>query len=338
MRRLLLLTLSGFLLAVDIGRAAALAKANHLLETGRWRLAISAYEAIVETHPTSARARLGLALALRRGSQCDRALVLLTGLRHRRVWSAEAALAEGDCYLRIGDRSSAFVAFEEAFLMDITPVTALNVAYARAEEGRLKAFAEAQEALVMLDDDGRLETLLLADLALRQGEPEVDAYVVEAERQSRGELPPGLAVVDARRWLDLDHPAEASQVLLASLRRQMSHLQSAIWRAEALRRAGQLADADSALSRPMVQQANSVPLGRSVRARMAIDAGNLALAESLARDLPLDEEGMATRWYVARAVGDKGAQATWARRWAAVSVAQDRSLEQLVPLHVRETL
>jgi tetratricopeptide (TPR) repeat protein len=301
-------------------------------------MAISAYEAIVDSHPTSGRARLGLALALGRGAQCDRALTLLAELRHRRVWGVPGALAEGECHLRIGDRSAAFAAFEEAYRMEETPVTALNVAYARSEEGRLEALADAQEALVMLDDGGNLETLLVADLALRSGDLALDAHLVEARRGTRGGLPPGLSVVDARRWMDLDHPTEASQILLASLRRQMSHLQSAIWRAEALRRAGQLADADSALSRPMIQQANFVPLGRSVRARMAVDAGELARASDLVRDLPMDEEGVATRWYVARAVGEMGAQARWASQWAALNGARDRSLHQLVPLHLRETL
>jgi len=336
MRRLYLLSSLCFLLAVDTGRAAALAKANHLLETGRWRMAISAYEAIVDAYPTSARARLGLAVALGEVARCDRSLALLSELRGRRVWSASSALAEGRCHLMLGDRSAAFAAFEEAHLMDVTPATTVNVAVARAEENRTEALQEALDELALYDDDV-LDVYLRADLALRAGGSELDGLLADADRRFDGELPPGLAVVEARRWMDLDHPTEAASVLLASLRRQMSHVQSAIWRAEALRRAGQLADADSALSRPIIRHANQVPLGRSVRARMAVDGGDLDTALAMADALPLDEEGLATRWYVARARGEVDDMSRLAARWAEMCSAGDRSLGQLVPLHLRAT-
>ena len=326
MRRLFILSSLLFLLGADAGRAAALAKANRLLE--------SAYEAIVASHPTSGRARLGLAIALGEVSHCDRALALFSELRGRRVWSAPAALSEGKCHLMRGDRSSAYAAFEEAYFMDISIATSLHMVYVRAEEEHPDALAEVLDELALLDD-GTVEAFVRADLALRSGAPEVDALLAEANHGYGGELPPGLAVLEARRWMDVDHPAEAAGVLLASLRRHMSHLQSAIWRAEALRRAGQLADADSALSRPIIRQANEVPLGRSVRARMAVDAGELEVAAEIVSALPLDEHGVATRWYLARAQGDEEAMQWLASRWSEMSGARDRSLEQLVPIHAR---
>ncbi len=336
MRRLLLLALTGFLMAADLGRAAAMAQANHMLQAGRWRMAIEAYEAILVEHPASAKARLGLAIALGEVSRCDRALPILTQLRTRPVWSARAALAEGNCHLRTGDRPAASAAFEEAYLLDPDFNATVQVAYVRGEEGRLVDFEQALDGLVVQRGGGLAESTVRADIALRTGSKALGMYLVESDLLNLSSRSPQVHLIDARRWLDLDHPAHAASVLLTALRINMSHVQSAIWRAEALRRAGQLADADSALSRPMIRHANNVPMGRSVRARMAIDAGDLEGARRILTGLPSDEEGLATRWYLARAEGEKIEMRDLAARWSEWVRARDRTLKQLIPIHLRE--
>jgi len=335
MRRLLLLLATGFLIAADVGRATALAQANRMLETRRWRMAIEAFETILVEHPTSAKARLGLAVALGEISRCDRSLDILTELRGRKVWGGRALLAEGNCHLRVGNRSAASAAFEDAFLLDPAFNTAVQVAYVRGEEGRLEALEEALDFLVLERGGEHIVPMVRADVALRRGLESFDVHLLETDTLLPMDRGPAVHLLDARRWMDVDHPAEAAAVLLAGLRSNMSHVQSVVWRAEALRRSGQLADADSVLSRPMVRHANEVAMGRSVRARMAVDRGDLDGARLMTAELPTDEEGLATRWYLARAVGDQDAMKRLASSWSDRVRARDRSLVQLIPLHLR---
>jgi thioredoxin-like negative regulator of GroEL len=295
-------------------------------------MAITAFEAILTAHPTSGRARLGLAMALADISRCQRALEILADLRDKGVWRAEAALTEGRCRLMSGDRSMASAAYEEAHRLRPELASTIAVAHIRAQEGRTEALAEALDTLLVLD--GGLDALPAVEVtvAMRTGAADLDALLHQARSVGTGS---GLAQIDARRWMDLDHPGEAAEILLDDLRSNLSNLQSACWRAEALRRMGRLADADSALSRPRIRHANGVPMGRSVRARMAVDSGDLDGARAIVADLPLDEEGLATRWYVARAEGNSDAMAGLETRWKAWAHAPDRRLEQLVPLHQR---
>ena len=70
---------------------------------------------------------------------------------------------------------------------------------------------------------------------------------------------------------------------------------------------------------------------------MAIDAGDLPTAQALAVDLPFDEAGVATRWYLARAMGESALMERWAAEWRQQVQARDRDLQQLIPIHLRAT-
>lgn len=137
---------------------------------------------------------------------------------------------------------------------------------------------------------------------------------------------------DAMIFLDLDDPQSTlSLVTSREMRGFGRHLY-----AEAHRREG---DPDNAM---MLLEANTIRTvegvqAEAVRARCLVDEGHLEDAKEILDRYPPDAamDIVASRWYLAHMTHDP-AEAALSEAWKRLNVNPLRSLEQLIPLPVRQ--
>lgn len=268
-----------------------------------------------------------------RTGRCGEARELLASLDEA---SARARTVAGDCALRAGRPDEAAAAYEEALALDPT-WSAARVGLALAAS----AAGDDVEALlpeILLQPRGEvLEALVAAQAAYDRGLPALDARLAELARLLDGRGGARLAILDGRRWLDLDDPATAARGLGAAARRHVQDPRVALWHAEALRRLGDPAGARAALDRPVARRLADDVHARAVLARLEADEGRLDAARARLDEVggSLDPEVIASAWYVAVASGDAVGAERHARRWKRSGGARG-PLEALVPLHRRE--
>lgn len=307
--------------------------ADRALREGRPARAAAAFRGRLEARPDDPVARIGLAESYARTGRCGEALELLGSLRET---SARARTVDGDCALRAGRPVEAATSYAEALALDPTWGAArvgLALAASAAGDGVDGLLPE-----ILLQPRGEiLEGLVAAQAAYDGGEEELDARLLELRRLLGGRGGARLAILDGRRWLDLDDPWTAAHGLREAARRHVQDPRVALWYAEALRRLGDAPGARDLLDRPVARRLADDVHARAILARLEADEGRLDLA--LARLAPvassLDPEVIASAWYLAAAAGDAAAAERHARRWRGVGRGRG-GLEALVPLHRRE--
>ncbi len=245
--------------------------AEGLLSTGRPGLALSMVQPVLDARPGDGRARTVQARALAGLGQCREALALFAETRGGPGWGARSLLDEARCHHHLGDDAGERVALEEAVALDPGSVEAW-VALARLGDatGDERLSAHARERA--LEEGGEPWQIDLAD-ARREvlaGSEWADAAMVAIVPLRA--LTNEVAVLEGIRWLDLGWPEAAAQVLYEAVRGDLRDPEAAAWRAEALRRVGDLEQAAAALERPWIAQQDPTPLLAEVRARVARDA------------------------------------------------------------------
>lgn len=315
------------------------AMAEARLNQGRYRMAAEQARACLAEKPDSGRCQIILGRSLALAGDCEEGLEVLAGLRDRRAWSSSGALAEAICHIRAGNPSAATVALEEAVWLDPKDPEA-RYAYAMhlVREGYVDEALEQIEAIEEVGADaGHLPLLARAWFALETDLIDPDGAIEELRRAWT--LAPAngagtqLHLLDGLRWLDLGDPFMAGPTIVEGLKLSLGHVRTIAWRAEAVRRQGYPVEAMLALTRPWVEESPN-PISEAVRVRVLVDLGQLDEATQVAASLadPTSRDAIASRWYLARALGD----AEGARRardlWDRASISPIRSLEQLIPL------
>lgn len=318
------------LTALGAAPPTGVAVAEGLLSSGRPGLALNAAEAA----GPDPRARIVAARARAALGVCGSALAELAELRGAPGWGPAALLAEAHCQRSGGARAAELVSLYEAVCLDPRDDSAFARLVRAADEAGEEALA-AWGREHLLGTPAGVEELVLADArrAVLRGLDDADQRLMEAlplrRRSSAHRV--AVAILEGRRWLDLGWPERGAQALFEAVRADLADPVAAAWRAEALRRSGDWAQADAALTRPRIAAGEPAPLATAIRARVAIDRGDPAGARALLEQLPdpVTAEALASRWYVARATG-RDADALEAR-WRLADPNPARSLDQLVP-------
>jgi len=307
------------------------------LEAGNGRLAIKAYRDILAEHPGLPEARIGLARAMTLMGNYDAALAHLTETRGDPAWDEKASNAEGQCWLRVGDPSAAVASFEDAVTLSPGMVRGwYGLALAADEAGDRVVTERALDELWEAPRGGNLYALAKAWIALESGSPSFELRLDEARDQLGTEtaLQPKLqlALLEATRWLDVGEPDLALRALdpYEMVAPKQVRLHTTI--AEAWRRLGEPEIALEAVDSYGVK-AHRAPFRSAIRARILVDLGRADEARQVRYPDPNDAEVLATRWYVARALGDDTTDLE--AKWKARNRAADRSLERLIPIERR---
>jgi tetratricopeptide (TPR) repeat protein len=249
------------------------------------------------------------------------------------VWSADLAFLEGNCRLHEADAAGALAAYQEASALgrdDVVLVIAL--AEARwpepAEEGLtrwLELPFPTQSALQLAASRGWW----------RGDDAQVDRALDEARFWAdRVSADSGLVywvyLMDGLRWLALDEPGLAERALAKAARARPNDRRAPTWRAEALRRLGDLAQAELVFGRALFLNVEAPPWQAAVQARIAVDLGDLPRARDLLGARWEDLDLLASAWYLAQAEGSLD-QASLAARWGSAAGRPPRDLDVLRP-------
>jgi Flp pilus assembly protein TadD len=328
------------LLILPLLLAGDLVKGRRFLGTGQNRLAAREFQEILEKRPGDGPATLGLGRALAGLGDCEPALVSLGRMRGGSGWSGQAALAEAQCLDRLGRDAAADAAYQEALhLSPERSVALLALALLRLRTGDDPGFEEAVDALSELERADVMVPMARAWQALEHGHSDLDvrllelqdAIVVSGAKRANVQL----GLVDGVRWLDLDDPRTAAEVLGHATRQFPHHIRVAAYRAEALRRTGDPQGAQDAVGRPAVGRARGSVI-QAIRARILVDLGDLEGAEAAVGEPISGEhpEVLASLWYLARARGEVARVEELEGLWRDRVVAADRTLDQLIPVEV----
>ena len=309
---------------------------NSMLRSGNNAAAAVSFRKAIKHDPTQVAAHVGLGKALARDGKCEDALVELLPYVDTVPFGTDAALLTSTCAHRLGFLEDAV--YYDRVAIEIDPENARawsNLALDLDEANDAVGVAEALEELNGLGRDGRDASMYArAVLAIREGdidEFDILAQLWKRERRSKEEL----RRLTAQTWLDMNDPLAALATIEAVHKLNRSYQE--MWlRAEAARRAG---DAEQALlyidrhgKRPLQGSA-----AEAVRIRARVDTGDIAGAQEVlaAYDDIVDDEIVASAWYVARATGDAPGMERAAREYAEVQVSPLRTLESLVPIPPR---
>jgi tetratricopeptide (TPR) repeat protein len=308
---------------------------NVLVDAGQPRRAAPAFRTALAKNPLDAEARTGLGRALAAMNRCDEATIHLRGAWPTEAWNAKAALSEATCHDRSGRSSEARVALEEAIAMNPSLMPARQQ-YTRflIEQGELEA-AREQVALIqeMAPDTWRSQVLGL-EVAVAAGDrpwEHLFALRAEVDRDPTPQARQSLLYAEGLLWLDAPDPDHAELVLARAVTLDTSIEPIVLWRAEALRRGGFVADARAVAWRRTLRDS---PLLHPFRARILLDEGDIEGARAeLALAPPNHPETLATAWYIAHTLGEP--TETWMKAWLATPHPPARDLMLLVPLESR---
>ncbi len=307
-----------------------------LLARGQPRLAVDAFRRKLDAGRATTADRLGLARALAQLGECDRVSEVLDPVRSDPGFDVRGWLAEAECAFGRGDWARAVAAAEEAVAVDPSSERSWVVlASALGRMGELDRAYAASSELQGLPRGHVLQPLVDARLAL--GTPEFPRAQAElhrtVERRKSVSLEAQYELISALAWMLEGQPVHAADALWFSVIADIRDPQYGLWRAEACRRAGDLACARQAAWRPAMTNRVSPPLGFNVRARILADEGDLEGARSAIDGHPApdqDPDYVATLWYIARAAGEPAERyEAW---YDVVRNPSDGPLEHLVPL------
>lgn len=315
-----------------VGARPGLRRANGLLRQGYYRAAAEAFRSVLGELPDDPEAHIGLGTALARMGKCDAALGEFVHWSDARAFGARHALLAAGCAARQGFAADALEFDLLAQARNPANRTALARIALDAQMAGEPVVRDVAVEYLWYVSATRDESLFVeAALALNRGD--IDEFDAIADQWSReGRSVEEFMRLQAQSWLDLGEPGLALESMLV-VRRMRRGEEARIILAEANRRVGQPSDAWRQLSSPMNGTVDSAAAD-AVRARIAIDQGDLATADTIAaenQDVD-DEDWSATEWYLARAHGDTVGMAAAADRYAAVVSSPLRTLEQLLPI------
>ncbi len=345
--RLLLLGLlfSGLALAAD-GPEGKAAKAGRkrggapvgdmLLDAGRTRAAAGQFKKRVQADPDSVAGWVGWAMAQARLGRCEDALEKFWPYTHTRPFKTTAALMASRCSARLGFVDDALHFDMLALQRNPGNLKALNaLALDLHQAGDLAGAAEVVDRLLVIDSKKDSSLFAEAAIALREGRlDDFDAIVAVWEREGRPV--DELMRLRAYSWLDLDDPAQALREITRVFKLDRG-LEARLLLSETNRRLGYTDTADLEYERPY--RTKLVGFEADVlRVRVRVDQGRLDEAsELLAPHVDaIDEDVVASRWYLARALGDAAGLARAEADWAGVRLSPLRELGQLVPVDRRD--
>lgn len=311
--------------------------ASMRLAQGRPALAADHARKCLAERPGATRCTGLLLRALAASGGCVEALALVPGLRQRRGWDAEHAEAEASCWVELGQGEAGVAALEEAVsLADNSAETRFAMLQLHVLAGQIASAEADYAALVELPERGNLVPLARALLDLESGSPDFDASFAELQRAPQTDATRAslahLHMIDGIAWLDAGDPVLAEAAFSRSVTLAITQFRYAALRAEAFRRQGDLDGAEMILTRPWLVN-DTTPIVRAVRARVAADRGRTDEARDILRQLAASDllEVVATRYYVARALGADADAARFAAEWGARNRVAARSLAQLQP-------
>lgn len=235
-----------------------------------------------------------------RTGRCDAAFADVERLRATSLWSGGLAHAEGLCALRLGQRSRARAAFEEAIALDASTWASLGqLATLLARDGD----PEAERHRHTLEAEGELDVAVIAGLA--GGGPHdpgraAAVHAADAFLPPRGGLRAAFQARVCEDWLALGDPVHAAEAAQRVPHALVKHSRLAACLAEATRREGAPHHALERLDQPWWNEVDAVALD-VVRVRVLIDLGRLDDAASRLRGLPPSLDGVsASAWYLAQ--------------------------------------
>ncbi|MBM4393764.1 MAG: hypothetical protein FJ090_21780 [Deltaproteobacteria bacterium] len=306
-----------------------------LLGAGRVRSAAAQYKKRTESDPQSVAAWVGWAVAQTRLGRCEEALEKFWPYTHTRPFKPSAALAASRCAARLGYVDDAL--YFDMLALERAPgnLRVLNaLAIDLHQAGDHAGADEVIERLLVIDRDKDSSMFAEAAIALREGRiDDFDALCALWEREGRAS--DELLRLKAYSWLDLDDPVGASEALRAEFKVERG-IEARLLAAEIERRLGNLDNADEEFQRKY--RTKLVGFEADVlRSRVRVDQGRLDEARELLAPHAdaIDEDVVASRWYLARAEGDAVAMAEMEARWPAARLSPLRELGHLVPINRR---
>lgn len=313
--------------------ASPVRRGNMLLRQGYYRMAVAAFEEAVAAAPTSPEAHLGLGVARARLGTCAPALDEFRAWSHSIAFGAKVAVLAAHCAGRQNAPDEA-VAFTLTAL-EKRPDNRTALARLALDADLLGDAVLTTTALEYLwyVNPAQDESLFAeAALALRHGDlTTFDMYDAMWRREGRSSEE--MNRMRARSWLDVGDPVEAYNELRKGGSKLRRGADSRLMMAETTRRLGQLLDASRALNGALQGKLTGAD-SDAVQARIRIDQGDLAGAELLlaAYESEVDEEMIASRWYLARAKGDAEGVAEAAAAFESSRNSPLRTLEQYIPI------
>lgn len=312
-------------------------RAETALAAGLPVAAIDLATACLEVRPEAYLCREVLGRAAQVGGQCERALVELALVRHvSGAWTTRSAVAEGVCWVKLGDLESALVAFDEA--VRLGPQTTEPWLQRALVDARLRRADDLARDVVELEARGAdLDSLGVAALwqAATAGPEVLDAQLALLDDWAPGPAERSTivhaALLSCQRWLDLGDPVAAARDAVRAVGDARGHARLRACRGEALRRAGDPHGTVAMLWRPW-DDVQDAPVLDTVMARALADLGDLEGAAARARDLGHDPDAARTAWYLARARGDAAGMEEARARLAHDVDDPDADLARLVPL------
>ncbi|MSQ02944.1 MAG: hypothetical protein EXR71_13830 [Myxococcales bacterium] len=310
-------------------------RGNAMLNSGLPMAAAGAFRDAVLRDPDNAEAHVGLGQARARAGRCGGALEHLLPWTHALAFGPKVAMLTANCLERQGYPQEAVAMDLHALRLRPGMPGALTRLALDADRVGDDVLRQAAIEQLWVADPRRDESIFAeAALALRHGD--VDLLDVMARLWAReGRDNDEFDRLDVRAWLDLDDPGTALEVF-AKHRRVRRGAAARLLAIEGSRRLGLTSQARASIE----AKAFGVLAGSDadvIRIRLSVDEGLLDEAQRLADTLAgeRDEELIGSRWYLARARGDRAQLAGLVAEYEAIRTSPLRTLEQLVPIDRR---
>jgi tetratricopeptide (TPR) repeat protein len=321
-------------------RGIDLAVGRAKMGDGRWRMAAEEFREVLRERPNYGMAKIGLGESLASLGKCNDALVYLLDVpRDKSIWTVDAASAEALCRYRVGEVSASLAAYEEAIVLggnrDAKPWVQMTLVVSR--QGDPQGAQRMTELFSRLPDNDWMVLLAYTWIAYDSGSEDLDRYLPRLESVTgpgSGPIQVQRLQIDGLRWMDLGMLDLANELFDQALNISMGHSRTSTYKAEALRREGDLASAWYYLTRPAFTTDDSY-LREAIKVRVLVDRGEYSEAESLLTSFaePFDPEVLASTWYLARARGETARAAEVSLWWNNVNPNRLRSLDKLLNVY-----